>query len=342
MKKTAILLLLMFSFTCKSSTVIINNQDTSQNSIPKPSKGDVVMPSTLKAKNNHLVTSDELKDIVTYLASDALQGRDTGSEGIEKAAVYIENIFKENNIKPYFKTYRDSFNLKGVDAYNIVGFIEGNDAKLKNEVIIIGAHYDHIGSAKKVGDDTIANGANDNAAGSSGVLEIAEYFSAKKNNKRSIMIALFSAEEKGLKGSEHLAKKLKTQNIDLYMMLNFEMIGVPFTDRPYDAFITGYELSNMSAKINEYTNSNLTGFSEVSKQYNLFKQSDNYAFYQEFKLPCQTISSCDLSNYDYYHHVDDEADKLDYGHMASLINKVIPAIEMMCNTPTKEIKMTHE
>ncbi|WP_445737650.1 M28 family peptidase [Mariniflexile sp.] len=258
MKKTAILLLLMFSFTCKSSTVIINNQDTSQNSIPKPSKGDVVMPSTLKAKNNHLVTSDELKDIVTYLASDALQGRDTGSEGIEKAAVYIENIFKENNIKPYFKTYRDSFNLKGVDAYNIVGFIEGNDAKLKNEVIIIGAHYDHIGSAKKVGDDTIANGANDNASGSSGVLEIAEYFSAKKNNKRSIMIALFSAEEKGLKGSEHLAKKLKTQNIDLYMMLNFEMIGVPFTDRPYDAFITGYELSNMFAKINEYTNSNLT------------------------------------------------------------------------------------
>ncbi|WP_445737649.1 hypothetical protein [Mariniflexile sp.] len=83
-------------------------------------------------------------------------------------------------------------------------------------------------------------------------------------------------------------------------------------------------------------------FSAVSKQYNLFKQSDNYAFYQEFKLPCQTISSCDLSNYDYYHHVDDEADKLDYDHMASLINKVIPAIEMMCNTPTKEIKMTHE
>ena len=165
---------------------------------------------------------------------------------------------------------------------------------------------------------------------------------AKKNNKRSIIIALFSAEEKGLIGSKHLAKKLKSQNIDLYTMLNFEMIGVPFKGRDYDAFITGYEMSNMSKKINDYTNSTLTGFSEVSKQHNLFKQSDNYAFYKEFNLPCHTISSCDLSNYNYYHHVDDEADKLDFKHMTSLLNKILPAIEMICNKPSKEIKMYDE
>lgn len=342
MKNLVFLLVIIFVVGCKSSTVIMNNDDTSESIVPQSSNTDFVMTTSSKAVNNKLATSEELKEIVSFLASDDLKGRDTGFEGIEKAAIYIENIFKQNKIKPYFKTYRDSFNLKGVDAYNIVGFIEGNDENLKKEIVIIGAHYDHIGSAKKVGDDTIANGANDNAAGTSGVLEIADYFAATKNNKRSIMIALFSAEEKGLKGSEHLAKKLKEQNINLYTMLNFEMIGVPFTDRPYDAFITGYDLSNMSAKINEYTNSNLTGFSEVSKKYDLFKHSDNYAFYQEFKLPCQTISSCDLSNYDYYHHVDDEADKLNYNHMASLINKVIPAIKTMCNTPTKEIKMTNE
>ncbi|MDO7170799.1 M28 family metallopeptidase [Mariniflexile sp. AS56] len=342
MKKSVFLLVLIIVMGCKSSTVIINNTDSSQNVIPKPSKGDVIMTSSSKASSNKLATSEELKEIVSFLASDDLKGRDTGSEGIEKAAVYIETIFRKNNIKPYYKTYRDSFNLKGMHAYNIVGFIEGNDETLKNEIVIIGAHYDHIGSAKKVGDDTIANGANDNAAGTSGVLEIAEYFAETRTNKRSILIALFSAEEKGLKGSEHLAKKLKAENIDLYTMLNFEMIGVPFVGRPYDAFLTGYDLSNMSAKINEYTNSNLTGFSEVSKKYDLFTHSDNYAFYKEFKLPCQTFSSCDLSNYDYYHHVDDEADKLDYNHMASLINKVIPAIETICNTPTKEITMNHE
>lgn len=342
MKNLVFLLVIIFVVGCKSSTVIMNNDDTSESIVPQSSNTDFVMTTSSKAVNNKLATSEELKEIVSFLASDDLKGRDTGFEGIEKAAIYIENIFKQNKIKPYFKTYRDSFNLKGVDAYNIVGFIEGNDENLKKEIVIIGAHYDHIGSAKKVGDDTIANGANDNAAGTSGVLEIAEYFATTRNNKRSIMIALFSAEEKGLKGSQHLAKKLKEQNINLYTMLNFEMIGVPFTDRPYQAFLTGYELSNMSAKINEYTNSNLTGFSEVSKKYDLFKHSDNYTFYQEFKVPSQTISSCDLSNYDYYHHVDDEADKLDYNHMVSFINKVIPAIETMCNTPTKEIKMNHE
>jgi hypothetical protein len=98
----------------------------------------------------------------------------------------------------------------------------------------------------------------------------------------------------------------------------------------------------MSAKINEYANSNLTGFSEISKQHNLFRMSDNYPFYKTFKVPCQTIASCDLTNFDYYHHVDDEIDKLDYNFMERLVNKVIPAIEKMSNTSTKEIKMIHE
>lgn len=290
---------------------------------------------------NIQITVDHLKENVEFLASDALQGRNTGTEGIEKAAKFIENIFIEHNVMPYFETYRDSFSAKDVTGYNMVGYIEGNDRKLKNEVVVLGAHYDHIGQGKLVDGDSIANGANDNASGTSAVIELAKYFATTKTNKRSILIAFFSAEEMGLLGSNHLAKKLHGQNIDLYTMLNFEMIGVPFKDRDYVSFVTGYELSNLSDKINEYTNSNFTGFSEVSKKYNLFRQSDNYAFYSEFKLPCQTISTCDLSNYEYYHHVDDEADKLDYDHMASFINKVIPAIEAMCNTATKEIKM-HE
>jgi Zn-dependent M28 family amino/carboxypeptidase len=146
----------------------------------------------------------------------------------------------------------------------------------------------------------------------------------------------------GLLGSKHLADKLKNKDINLYTMLNMEMIGVPFVDRDYVAFVTGYDVSNMAAKINEYVGSNLIGFSEVAKQYQLFKASDNYPFYEAFKLPSQTISSCDLSNYNYYHHVDDEADKLDYKHMASLINSIIPAIEIMSQTPTKEIVLYEE
>lgn len=316
MKNFIPLVILLLIFNCKSTSTVISNSE------------DITISST------------EVKNLVSFLASDALKGRDIGSEGINKAANFIEDKFKTFGLQPYFDTYRDNFKVDSLNAYNIVGVIKGNDPTLQKEYIIIGAHYDHIGISKKVVEnDSIANGANDNAAGTSAVIALAKYFASKNNNKRSLLFVLFSAEERGLLGSNHLAKKLKTKNLNLYTMVNLEMIGVPFTDRDYVAFVTGYEKSNMAEKMNGYLGSKVIGFSEISKKYNLFRQSDNYAFYKEFKLPCHTISSCDLSNYDYYHHVDDETDKLDYNHMANLINTIIPGIEKMSNTPTKEIKM---
>ncbi|MCX7551914.1 M28 family peptidase [Xanthomarina sp. F2636L] len=340
MKHFLTLLSFIFLFiACKSTTVVMNNEDPSQNVIPSPSKNDVIMTSSSSSKT---ITSLELKETVEFLASDALKGRNTGSEGIEHAASFIEKKFKNFKLKPYFETYRDSFKIGDKNAYNIVGFLEGHDKNLKEEVIIIGAHYDHIGYGKVVANDSIANGANDNASGTSGVLAMSKYFSETKSHGRSLMFVLFSAEEMGLLGSKHLAEKLKLENIDLYTMLNFEMIGVPFPDRDYVAFVTGYDISNMALKINDYAGSNLVGLSEIAKQYQLFKASDNHPFYEAFKLPCQTIASCDLSNYDYYHHVGDEADQLDYNHMASLINKMLPVIEKMSHTPTKEIVLYEE
>jgi len=172
---------------------------------------------------------------------------------------------------------------------------------------------------------------------------LAKHLAKINNNKRTILFTLYSGEEMGLLGSKHLADRLKSENVNLYTMINFEMLGVPFKDnRGYDVFLTGYDLSNMADKINEYVGLNVVGKSEVSLKYNLFKRSDNYPFYEAFKLPCQTISSCDLTNYDYYHHVDDEMDKMDYEHMANVANKLIPAIEAMSNTEAKEIKMNDE
>ena len=295
-----------------------------------------------KAFKKNDISPEELEMMTSYLASDELEGRQVGTVGIEKAAMYIEAVFEKNNIEPYFETYRNNFKWSALDAYNIVGYIEGNDPKLKSEIVIIGAHYDHLGLVKKVGDDNLANGANDNASSVSGVLLMAQHFAAAKSNKRSIIVALFSAEEKGMLGSAHLAKTLKEKNIDLYTMLNFEMIGVPFTDRDYIAFVTGYNLSNLSEKMNEYSDFKLTGKSEISEERSLFQRSDNLPFYEIFKVPCHTISCSDISNYDYYHHVDDEANKLDYKHMANLVNKTIPAIEAICNTPSKEIKLYNE
>jgi Zn-dependent M28 family amino/carboxypeptidase len=316
-KLLSLVLVVLFAFSCKNETKVEVKKVT--------------------------ISKEDIKEVVDYLASDEIEGRDVGSEGIDKSATFIAEKFESYGVKPYFKTYRDEFKVDSLDAFNVVGFLSGNDEKLKNEVVIIGAHYDHVGfRAKAVKNDSIANGANDNASGTSAVLAMANYFAQTKSNKRSVMFALFSAEEVGLKGSEHLAKRLRAEKMDVYTVLNFEMLGVPFKDKDYEVFVTGYDKSNLGQKMNAYTNSKMVGESTIAIKYSLFKRSDNYPFYQAMEIPSHTISSCDLTNFDYYHHVDDEVSQINYDFMTEIINKLIPAVEKISQTETREIKLTNE
>lgn len=299
-------------------------------------------PEVLSGSKNISISEASVRSNMEYLTSNELRGRETGTEGIEKAAIFIEKAFTSAGVKPYFTTFRDSFEIRGKTGYNIVGFLEGNDPSLKNEFVILGAHYDHIGLGKVVDGDSIANGANDNAAGTVAVLELAKHFGAENSNKRSMLFILFSAEEMGLSGAKHIAARFKKEEIDLYAMINFEMIGVPMKDKDYLAYLTGFEVSNMAAKFNEYAGEKVLGFLPQASQYNLFQRSDNYAFYQEFKIPAQTISTFDFTNYEYYHHVSDEVHFMDIAHMTNLIRKVIPGIKGVTNSADKEIKMTAE
>ena len=335
-----------FSFlllSCGSAKV---NQSTVLNpNNPKGVKG-TVLPAlqeaeleSVKSKVSVKALSVDIEATMTFLTSDELKGRDTGSEGIEKAADYIQDVFKNNNVLPYFATYRDTLeNYSDGVAYNIVGFLPGTDSKLKNEFVVIGAHYDHIGLISGGGDDTIANGANDNASGTTAVLEFAKYFGEHKNNKRSVIFALFTAEEKGLVGSKHLAKTLKDQNINLYTMLNFEMVGVPMVEKDHSLYLTGYELSNLAEISNGYANKNLVGFLPKAKEFNLFRRSDNAPFHDEFNVPSQTYSSFDFTNFGEYHKVGDEASLMDYDFMATIVSETVPMLEGIINAPIKEVK----
>ena len=286
----------------------------------------------------HFSNRERVGEIIGYLASDDLKGRAAGTEGINKAAAYAENIFKENGVAPFFESYRDTLSNFDEPTYNIVGYLEGTDIDLKNEFVIVGAHYDHIGVIAPVSGDSIANGANDNASGTTTILELARYFGKTGNNKRSIIFALFSAEEKGLLGAQHLAKKLKDQNLDLYTMLNFEMVGVPLVDKDYLMYVTGYENSNLAEIFNGYANENLVGFLPSAKEFNLFQRSDNYAFHKEFNVPSQTFCTFDFTNFDHYHKVGDEVSLMDMDHMANLVNKTIPVLEEIINASSREIK----
>lgn len=335
MKKLLLIFSAILVFGCGSSKVVT----TDPSKVEEPV--EINKTSTSESVDLQGLSAD-IKSSMDYLASDELAGRATGSDGIEKAAVFIENYLKELDIKPFFETYRDTFNLENVVGYNIVGVIEGTDPVLKNEYVILGGHYDHIGTAKEVNGDVIANGANDDASGTIAAMEFAKYFANTRTNKRSILVTLYSAEEMGLKGSSHLAKRLKEKGIDVYTMINFEMIGVPRSPDKAMAYMSGYERSNFAETLNKYAGEEIVGFFPEAKKMNLFMRSDNFPFYNELKIPAHAISTFDFTNFDYYHHVDDEADQMNYEHMALFIAKMIPALEGMVNAPKKEIFIKNE
>ena len=158
---------------------------------------------------------------VYVLASDSLKGRDAGSEDAAKAADYIVRQFKEIGVIPYFSEgWYQYFEKNGNTYKNIVGVIPGSDPVLKNEYIVIGAHYDHLG----VKNGKIYNGADDNASGTATVIEMARILKSRQSQlKRSIIVVTFDAEEKGLWGSNYLSEQLDLSKIKL--MMSVDMVG---------------------------------------------------------------------------------------------------------------------
>ncbi|PXY43948.1 M20/M25/M40 family metallo-hydrolase [Flavobacterium hydrophilum] len=285
------------------------------------------------------IEQNDVSDFLKYLSSDELEGRETGTPGIEKAAVFLEDFFKKNNVKPYFSTYRDTLTNFKAPAYNILGWLEGTDPELKKEFVVLSAHYDHIGLLKNKQGDVINNGANDDASGVTVVAEMAKYFAKTKSNKRSMLFVFFAGEEKGLLGSKSLVQKLKKNDFNLYAQLNIEMVGVPMK-RDYLAYITGFDKSNMAERINQYTGKNTIGFLPKEAEYELFYRSDNYSFYDVFKKPCQSISTFDFENFDFYHHPSDEFQVMNIPHITKFIQEFLPAVTQIATTSMQEITMT--
>ena len=171
-----------------------------------------------------------LKQHVYLLASDSLRGRNAGSEDAAKAADYIIKQFEEIGVKPYFEEgWFQTFEKYGNTYKNIVGVLSGNDPVLKNEYLVIGAHYDHLGYYESTNADgtpktVVYNGADDNASGTATIIEMARLLKARQNQlKRSVIVVAFDAEEKGLWGSNNLSGKLDVSKIKL--MMSIDMVG---------------------------------------------------------------------------------------------------------------------
>lgn len=263
----------------------------------------------------NLTTTGEL---VRILSSDSFEGRYIGDSGFERAAKFVEDYLKSIGVKPFFNgSYRDTLTIFRYHSFNVVGII-GNTNSI-NDHILIGAHLDHLGKIDSQ-TDSVYNGANDNATGVTAVLQIARELKKYKFNKK-IIVALFTGEEYGLKGSKHLVQVLQKSNIRLSYMINFEMIGTPLSSSPEIVYITGYSRSNFAEVANKILDEEFIISEGAEFSDRLFGASDNYPFYLECKIPSHTISTFDFKNYKHFHSVSDEYSQLNVQHMDYIIQK---------------------
>ena len=202
---------------------------------------------------------------------------------------------------------------------NVVGIIPGKSKP--EEYVIFSGHYDHLGISKpNEAGDSIYNGANDDAAGTTAVIMLANYFAKQKNNERTLIFAAFTAEESGGYGANYFSQQYNPDKV--MAMFNIEMIGTESKWGTNSAYITGYEKTDMG-KILEKNLEN-TGFKFYPDPYpsqQLFYRSDN-ATLARLGVPAHTISTSKMDSEKFYHTQEDEIETLDMKNMAAIIKAI--------------------
>lgn len=256
----------------------LNHTSLTPRGFPWPSLSKIIPADALPLR----LATDEPKVPVVQVGENVIEQL-LGS--VDTLRVIQQKI--DSTHKPYSFEFKDVIvNLKTTtiitekSSRNVLGFIEGSDPILKNEVIIIGAHYDHIGYRKgtEAGNDSIFNGADDNASGTSGLLAIAKAFGASgKKTKRSVLFIAFAGEEKGLLGSSFYVRNPIIPLDKTIAMLNMDMIGRNHEDSVY---IIGASHSPDILKIVEEENKNV-GFTLVTSLEKYMGGSDHAIFYRK-------------------------------------------------------------
>ena len=209
---------------------------------------------------------------------------------------------------------------KTVTLRNVAGYLPGHDKARAAEKIIFSGHYDHLGIIKPVAGDSIANGADDDASGTTAVVALAEYFKKRNDNARPLLFVAFTAEEIGGFGARYFSRQLDPK--ELTAMFNIEMIGKEAKFGPKTAFITGYDKSDFGALLQ----ANLQGTEfkfepDPYPEQNLFYRSDN-ATLAKLGVPAHTISTDQIPDDKLYHSVDDEVSSLDVKNMTEVISAI--------------------
>ena len=264
------------------------------------------------------ITEKECKVHLYKLASDTWEGRMSGKRGNVLAAAYIKKQLESYGLQTEYQ----KFNIRRLNpgpsnetgdnfTQNIYGWIEGSDPKLKDEIIVIGAHMDHIGygpSMSRSRREEIHNGADDNASGTTAVLEIAEAFSMLKP-KRTVVFQLYSAEEMGLIGSRYycdkptMPKSSPTMKKHVFM-LNLDMVGYLGRGTYFASFDDGNSSIDVDRYIKQLNNKYTFADSITSRRGG---GSDHASFYNK-GVP---VAFLHTGMHRYYHTPEDTVEKID-------------------------------
>ncbi len=300
---------------------------------------------------SNTISEKELQKHLAYIASDDLEGRETGSKGQKKAGEYIIDFYKKNGIpfpkgaKNYYQKVPAAFlnaeyNENLPDSENIWAFIEGTEKS--NEIVVISAHYDHIG----IQNNQIYNGADDNGSGTSGLLEIAQAFViAKKAGfapKRSILFLHVTGEEHGLHGSRYYTENPLFPLKNTIANVNIDMIGRTDNLHKTNNYIyligsdyLSKDLYTICEKANrDYVNLDLDyTYNDRNDPNRYYYRSDHYNFAKH------NIPSVFLFNgvHADYHQASDEVEKIEFDALSKRSKLAFAIVWELANGKNKPV-----
>jgi hypothetical protein len=283
------------------------------------------------------IDEKKIRTHIKTLADDAMQGRLTGSEGERMAFEYIEKQFKSLSLQPKGEsaTYQQEFPFKaGIhgtgtegNAHNVIGYLDNQADK----TIIIGAHYDHLGLAENGSSldanpkGKIHNGADDNASGVAGVIELARYFSTNKvKEKTNFLFICFSGEELGLFGSKYFTEHPTIELSNVTYMINMDMIG-RLNPTTKSVSISGSGTSPLWEPTIQSMNTKLSIKTDSSG----IGPSDHSSFYLK-DIPVLHFFTGSHSD---YHKPSDDWDKINYAGEKEVLELIIAVIEKLDTEP---------
>lgn len=270
----------------------------------------------LKSGKKMLILVDPQFTPIFNILKDRLKSGTISDKPADDKQALVFVLGKHEDLKSFEVSYTAKADQPAL--FNIAGIIPGKTKP--DEFVVFSGHYDHLGIIKPVQGDSIANGADDDASGTTAVIELAKYYKKLNNNARTLVFVAFTAEEIGEFGSQHFATTVEPDKV--VAMFNIEMIGKASKFGENSAFITGFERSDFGTILQK--NLEGTAFKFYPDPYpdqNLFYRSDN-ASLARVGVPAHTISTDQIDIDKLYHTVKDEFSSLDVLNITSAIRAI--------------------